>query len=126
MKLEYVLTKNAPPPAGHYAQAVKCGGFIFVSGQLPLVPGTEASKIGNIEDQARQALFNVRAVLEAAGSCIDKVVRVTVYISDIAQWNAVNDTYAEFFGAHTPARSIVPTKEMHFGYQFLVDVIAVV
>ena len=124
MKLEYVLTENAPRPAGHYAQAVKYGGFIFVSGQLPVVPGAATREIGSIDAQARQALANVRAVLEGAGSGMDKVVRATVYISDIKLWDAVNAVYAEFFGAHTPARSIVPTRELHFGYQIEIDVIA--
>ena len=126
MKLESVFTPNAPQPAGHYAQAVRCGDFVFVSGQLPVVPGSTTREILPIEEQARQALANLRAVLEAAGSGMDKVVKATVYISDIALWGAVNAVYGEFFGDHAPARSIVPTRELHFGYQIEIDAIALV
>lgn len=125
MKLEKIFTDKAPAPAGHYAQAVRAGDFLYVSGQLPIVPGSSSRVVGSIEEQARQAFANLKAVLEAAGSGMDKVVKTTVYIADITLWDAVNAIYAEFFGDHTPARSIVPTRELHFGYQLEVEAVAI-
>lgn len=126
MHLEKVFTDNAPKPAGHYSQAIKAGNLLFVSGQLPVVPGSSDRTVGSIEEQARQALKNLKAVLEASGSGVGKVVKTTVYISDIKLWDAVNTVYAEFFGSHKPARSIVPSRELHFGYQLEVEAIAVI
>ena len=111
-------------PAGHYSQALVHGGWVFVSGQLPIEPQTGAKHLGSIEMQTQQALKNVAAVLEAAGSDLSRVVKVTVYISDIALWDRVNRVYAEFFNRHRPARTIVPTRELHFGFQIEIDAIA--
>ena len=119
-----ILTPNAPPPAGHYAQAVVHNGLVFVSGQLPIDPQSAESKIGSIEEQAEQALANVRAILQAAGSDLDCVLETTVYISDIALWGRVNAVYARFFGDHRPARAVVPTRELHYGFQIEIKAVA--
>lgn len=122
--MKVIETPNAPAPAGHYAQAIEYQGTIYVSGQLPIDPVAGAKRIGSIDEQTRQVLDNLAAILEAAGSGLDRVVKTTVYISDIELWPAVNAIYAERFGAHRPARAVVPTKELHFGFQIELDAIA--
>jgi 2-iminobutanoate/2-iminopropanoate deaminase len=122
--MRFVLTPDAPAPAGHYAQAVVHDGLIYVSGQLPIDPQSGERRVGSIEEQTEQALHNVAAVLRAAGSDLDRVLKVTVYVSDIGLWDRVNAVYARVFGSHRPARAVVPTRELHFGFQVEIDVIA--
>jgi len=119
-----INTVAAPQPAGHYAQAVEHGGLVFVSGQLPVKPGSGEKVVGTIEEQTEQALANVAAILEAAGSGLDRVLKVTVYVSDIALWDRVNTVYARVFGEHRPARAVVPTRELHFGFQVEIEAVA--
>lgn len=121
-----VLTPDAPQPAGHYAQAIVHNELVFVSGQLPINPQSGEKTIGSIEEQAEQALDNVRAILQAAGSDLDCVLKTTVYISDIALWDRVNAVYARFFGQHRPARAVVPTRKLHDGFQIEIEAIACV
>lgn len=80
--------------------------------------------MGSIEEQTERALRNVEAILEAAGSSLSQVLKTTVYISDIALWDRVNAVYARFFGNHRPARAVVPTRELHFGFQIEIEAIA--
>ena len=124
--MKAILTAEAPAPAGHYAQAIVHDGWVFVSGQLPVDPQTGEKRTGSIEEQTEQALKNVAAILRAANSDVDRVAKTTVYISDIALWDRVNRVYAEFFGEHRPARAVVPTRELHFGFQVEIEAIAVV
>ncbi len=124
MKTYY--TDKAPSPAGHYSQAVVHGGLIYISGQLPVVPGTGEKITGEIEDQARQALSNLKAILEEAGSGTERVIKTTVYISDISLWSRVNEVYADFFGSHKPARSVVPAGKLHYGFLIEIDAVAAV
>ena len=124
--MQVIFTDNAPGPAGHYAQAIVHDGLVYVSGQLPIDPATGAKVLGPVEDQTMQALKNLSAILEAAGSDIRQVVKVTVYISDINLWNRVNAVYAQFFSDHKPARSVVPTRDLHFGFKVEIDAIAAV
>jgi 2-iminobutanoate/2-iminopropanoate deaminase len=119
-----VFIPGAPPPAGHYAPATIHGGFVFVSGQLPTVPGRAEHVIGTIEEQTDQCLRNVERVLQAAGSSLDRVLQMTVYISDGDLWGRVNAAYAQVMGAHKPARAVVPVKELHYGYQIEIQAIA--
>ena len=100
---------------GHYSPGVIAGGMLYVSGQLPIDPGTGKIAEGGIREQTKQALANVGRVLEAAGCRREDVVMCRVYISDMGNWDAVNEVYAEFFGAHKPARAVVPTRELHHG-----------
>jgi 2-iminobutanoate/2-iminopropanoate deaminase len=118
-----IRTPNAPQPAGHYAQAIVHDGLVYVSGQLPIEPQTGARCNGTVEEQTEQALHNVAAILEAAGSRPDRVLKTTVYVSDISLWGRVNAVYAAFFGDHRPARAVVPTRELHYG--LLVEIAAV-
>ena len=122
--MKFIETPNAPSPAGHYSQAVEFNDLIFVSGQLPVNPETNEKVSGTIDDQAHQALKNVKAILEAAGSNLQNVIKVTVYISDIALWDKVNKIYAAYFGDHKPARAIVPTRELHHGFKIEIEVVA--
>lgn len=124
--MKNVTTPDAPTPAGHYSQAIIHDGLVFVSGQLPIDPATRTPCTGAIEEQTELVLRNLSAILEAAGSGIDRVLRTTVYVSDIALWGRVNAAYAAFFGDHRPARSVVPTRELHFGCLVEIDAIAAV
>lgn len=124
--MKTVFTTEAPVPAGHYSQAIVHNGLVFVSGLLPINPETGRKKAGTIEEQTRQVLNNLAAILAASGSSLEKVLKVTVYISDIALWGQVNEVYAEVFGSHKPARAIVPTRELHYGFQIEVEAIATV
>jgi 2-iminobutanoate/2-iminopropanoate deaminase len=102
------------------------GELVFVSGQLPIDPVSGAKKTGPIEEQTEQTLQNLAEILEAANCGIDRVVKVTIYLSDIELWNRVNAVYAEFFGEHKPARAVVPTRDLHYGFQIEIEAIAVV
>ncbi len=122
--MEQILTPNAPRPAGHYAQAIVHRGLVYVSGQLPVDPATGEKRTGSIEEQTMQALENVKAILQAAGSDLEHVLKTTVYVSDIQLWDRVNTVYARVFGAHKPARAVVPTRELHYGFKIEIEAIA--
>ncbi len=124
MEIRSVSTPEAPAPAGHYSQAVVHGGLVYVSGQLPVNPRAGERKVGPVEEQTEQVLRNVGAILEAAGSGLDRVLKMTVYVSDISLWPAVNSVYERVMGAHRPARAVVPVKELHYGFQIEVEAIA--
>jgi 2-iminobutanoate/2-iminopropanoate deaminase len=124
MKSTY--TENAPAPGGHYSQAIVHNGLVYVSGQLPIDPKTGEKQTGAIEEQTRLVFQNLSAILEASGSSLEQVLKVTVYISDISLWGKVNEVYAEIFGDHRPARAIVPTRDLHFGFKIEVDAIAAI
>lgn len=111
-------------PAGHYSHAVVHGGLVYVSGQLPVSISGPLPADSDFETQARQVLANVRAAVEGAGSSLDRVLKCTVYITDIALWPEFNRLYAEAFGEHRPARSVVPVPVLHYGYSLEMEVIA--
>jgi len=99
---------------------------VFVSGQLAVDAATGRKFAGTVEEQTKIALENVAAILRAAGSDIDRVLKTTVYISDIEMWGRVNEVYAEFFGDHRPARAVVPTRDLHFGFKVEIEAVATV
>lgn len=107
-----VSTTNAPAAIGPYSQAVKIGNFVFTSGQIPINPATGQVITGSVEEQAKLVLNNLKAVLEAAGSSLDKVVKTTVFIKDMNDFAAVNTVYATFFPAEAPARSCVEVARL--------------
>ena len=124
--MKEILTNDAPQPAGHYSQAIVHQGLVYVSGQLPINPKSKEKHIGSIEEQTEQALATLEAILKKANSGINHVLKVTVYISDIALWDRVNTVYARFFGDHRPARTIAPTRQLHSGFQIEIEAIAAV
>lgn len=110
--METVQTKDAPAAIGPYAQAVVANGLVFCSGQIPISPRTGEIETASAAEQAMQVLLNLRAVLEAAGSGLGKVVKTTVFLTDIGDFPAVNKVYAEMFAGHTPARSTVQVARL--------------
>ncbi len=126
--MDLIHTPNATPPAGHYSQAVRANGFVFVSGQLgflPAQPGERPQLAQGVAAQTEAALRSMAAILQAAGSSMSAVVNVTVYIPDVGMWNEVNSVYERSFGDHRPARAIVPTRELHYGALVEISAIAV-
>lgn len=109
---------------GHYSPGVIAGGMLYISGQLPMDPFTGQVIKGDAGVQAARSLLNLDKVLIAAGLSRDAVVSVHVYISDIADWDIVNETYAEFFGGHKPVRVIVPAGKLHHGALVEIEAIA--
>ncbi|HLB36672.1 MAG TPA: Rid family detoxifying hydrolase [Gemmatimonadales bacterium] len=115
--MDAIQTANAPIPSGHYSQAVVHNGLVFVAGQLPIDPKDPKRPPGSAEEQTEQALHNVAAILEAAGSALDRVLQLTIFVADIAHWSAVNATVARVFGNHKPARAVVPCGTLNRGFQ---------
>ncbi|HET7731283.1 MAG TPA: RidA family protein [Usitatibacter sp.] len=124
--MKTLSTAAAPPARGHYSQAIVHGGLVYVAGQLPIVPGEPDRKLAGFEEQARQVIANVLAILEAAGSAPDRILKATVYIADVSHWPEFNRIYAEMLGAHRPARTVVPVAHLHYGYLVEMDAIAAV
>ena len=122
--MKVILTENAPQPSGHYSQAIIHDNTVYVSGQLPVDPTTGEKRLGSIEEQTEQVLKNISGILKAAGSDLNQVIKTTIYISDIELWGRVNTVYARFFGEHRPARAVVPTRNLHFGFQIEIEAIA--
>jgi 2-iminobutanoate/2-iminopropanoate deaminase len=123
--MQYIRSDLGPQPRGHYSQAVTANGFVFVAGQLPLIVGSDVAVPEGIEAQTRQVLRNVGHVLEAAGSGLGKLVSVTVYVTDIADWPVVNRIYAEILGDHRPARTVAVSPQLHFGCLVEIQAIAI-
>jgi 2-iminobutanoate/2-iminopropanoate deaminase len=124
--VETVVTKDAPAPAGHYAQGIVHGGLVYVSGQLGKDPARPEAPPGILEEQTERALRNVEAVLVAAGSDLSHVLQMTVYVSDAAYWGRVNAVVARVLGPHRPARAIVPVKQFRGGWEVEITAIAAV
>lgn len=123
--MQFVRTDAAPTPAGHYSQAVVANGFVFVAGILPIEPGGGERRIPDgIDAQARLALGNLRAILEAAGSALDRLVSVQIFIPSMDAWPAINAAYAEMLGDHRPARTVIPCGALHYGALVEVNAIA--
>lgn len=125
MSREVIATTKAPAAVGPYSQAIKANGFVFTAGQLGLDPATGKLVEGDVTDQARQALKNLQAILEAAGSSLEQVVKVTVFLKDINDFKRVNEVYAEFFQANPPARSAVQVAALPLGGLVEIEAVAV-
>jgi 2-iminobutanoate/2-iminopropanoate deaminase len=122
--MKVVQPADQPTPKGHYSPGIEHHGIIYVSGQLPMTLDTREPVTGSIEEQTELALRNVEAVLQAAGSRLDRVMQMTIYISDMELWGKVNEVYARVMGDHRPARAIVPVKDLHFGTKIEIQAIA--
>lgn len=119
-----VTSGKLPAVKGPYSPAIRAGGFVFVSGQGPIDPKSGEPVKGPIEDQTRLVLENVRAILEAAGSSLDRVVKTTVYLADIQDFAAMNEVYATFFGDQPPARTTIQAANLPLGIGVEIEAIA--
>jgi 2-iminobutanoate/2-iminopropanoate deaminase len=125
MEKEIIQTDRAPAAIGAYSQAVKAGGFIFVSGQIPIDPTTGHLVTGDIRHQTHRALRNIEEILRAAGCTLDNVVKTTVYIRDIKEYALVNEVYSQFFSGSKPARACVEVSRLPKEAKIEIDVVAV-
>ncbi|AEH24885.1 RidA family protein [Pyrococcus yayanosii] len=121
---EVIFTKKAPKPIGPYSQAVKVGSFLFISGQIPIDPETGKLVKGDIKAQTRRVLENIRAIVEAAGGSLEDIVKVTVYLRDLDDFQAMNEVYAEFFSSSKPARAVVEVSRLPKDVAIEVEAIA--
>ncbi len=123
---EIVQTERAPQAIGPYSQAIKANGFVFASGQIPTDPQTGQFVPGGIQEQTKQALKNLAAVLEAAGSGLDRIVKTTVFLADMNEFSAMNEIYGEFFTENPPARATVEAARLPRDARVEIEAIALV
>ena len=119
-----IQTDNAPKAIGPYSQAIKANGVVYASGQIPLDPKTMQIVEGGIREQTERVMNNLSAVLEAAGSSLDRVVKTTVFLADLGDFSDMNDVYGRFFGEKPPARSTVQVSRLPRDVRIEIDVIA--
>ena len=124
MEIKRINVQGAPQPAGHYSQATVYNGLVFVAGQLAIDPRSGEQKPGSIEEQTEQALKNVHAILKAAGSDWDRVLKLNVSLADINLWDGVNKVIARVLGENRPARAIIPCGPLHHGFLIEIEAIA--
>lgn len=125
MSMKSIHTNQAPAAIGPYSQAIEANGMIFASGQIPIDPATGQFVEGGIKEQTRQALTNARNILQAAGTDMENVIKTTVYLSDIHNFAAMNEVYAQFFTEPFPARSAVAVKDLPKGALVEIEVLAI-
>ena len=122
--MKAIHTDKAPKAIGPYSQAIEAGGLVFVSGQLPVNPSTGEFAEGGIKEQTRQSLTNAQQVLQAAGTDLSRVVKTTVFLSDMDNFGAMNEVYAEFFSQPFPARSAFAVRTVPKGALVEIECIA--
>jgi 2-iminobutanoate/2-iminopropanoate deaminase len=125
-KIRQISPDSMAPPGGHYSHGMIVGGLVFVSGQLPITASGERLNQASFEEQARQTIANVQAVLEAAGSSVAQLVQVRVYITSIGNWPAFNELYKAWAGQSMPARAVVPVPELHYGFAIEIEAVGAV
>lgn len=123
---ETISTDKAPKAIGPYEQAIKIGDFIYTAGQIPIDPKTGDLVAGAIAEQTRQVLENLKAVLEAAGSSLDKAIKATVFLKNLSDFAALNEVYGEYLGKAKPARSTVAVADLPRGALVEIDLVATV
>jgi 2-iminobutanoate/2-iminopropanoate deaminase len=119
-----IQTDKAPNAIGPYSQAIRANGFVYASGQIPLDPISMTIVEGGIREQTERVMNNLSAVLQAAGSSLDRVVKTTVFLADLADFADMNETYGQFFGEAPPARSTVQVSRLPRDVRVEIDVIA--
>ena len=119
-----VQTKQAPKAIGPYSQAIKANGFVFASGQIPIIPETGEFVAGGITEQTEQVIKNLSRVLEAAGSGLDRVVKTTVFLADMEEFVAMNEVYGKYFSEEPPARATVAAAGLPRGARVEIEAIA--
>jgi 2-iminobutanoate/2-iminopropanoate deaminase len=124
MTRDIIVTDRAPGAVGPYSQGVRTGGLVFTAGQIPIDPATGALVEGPIEDQTRRVLDNIRAVLEAAGTGLDRVVKMTVFMTDLGDFARMNAVYAEYFPETPPARSAFQVAALPLGASIEMEAVA--
>ena len=122
--MKSVNPSTVSTPGGHYSHATVANGFVFVSGQLPIAADGRKLVDASFEEQATQVLANVRAILVACGSDVDRLVQVRVYVTDIEDWPEFNAIYAQWAGNARPARAVVPVPQLHYGFRIEVEATA--
>jgi reactive intermediate/imine deaminase len=122
--MKIIQTPNMPKGNGHYSQCIEHHGILYLSGQLPIDPLTKTIP-KTIEEQTDLALQKVELILSEAGSSKKQIIQMRVYISNIKLWDKVNDRYSIFFEDHKPVRSIIPTRDLHFGCLIEIEAVAV-
>jgi 2-iminobutanoate/2-iminopropanoate deaminase len=125
MSKQIISTDKAPAAVGPYSQGTSANGMVFTAGQIPLVPGTKSFVEGGIQEQTRQALENLKAVLDEAGAKLENVVKTTVFLQSMDDFAAMNEIYAQFFTANPPARSAVAVVKLPLGAMVEIEAIAV-
>ena len=123
---DVISTDGAPAAAGPYSQAIRTGDLVFTAGQLGIDPATGELAADDVSGQAERALANLRAILEAAGSGLDRLVKVTVFLADIGDWPAVNEVYARLIPEPFPARSAFAVKDLPKGARVEIEAVATV
>jgi len=123
--MQAIHTDKAPAAVGPYSQAIEANGLIFCSGQIPINPNTGKIEVAGIAEQTMQVLLNLRAVLEAAGSGLGKVVKTTVFLTELGDFPVVNKIYGEMFGEHKPARSTVQVVRLPKTAKIEIEAVAV-
>lgn len=126
MQKAVVFTGAAPAAIGPYSQAIKTGNFIFISGQIPLVPVSGKIVEGDISAEVRQVMENLKQILEAAGSSLDKVVKTTVFLKDLDDYTAMNEVYNEYFADPPPARSVIQVARLPRDASIEIEAIALI
>ena len=122
--MKALSTPNAPAAIGPYSQAIEANGFVYASGQLPIDPATGTFPAGGIAEQTRQSILNAQAILRSAGLDLDRVVKTTVLLADIADFGAMNEVYSQFFSEPFPARSAFAVKALPKGALVEIEMIA--
>ena len=126
MKKKVVQTKKAPKAIGPYSQAIQAGNFLFLSGQIPIDPKTGESVKGDIQQQTQQVLENIKGVLESQKLGMENVVKVTIFLKDIGNFNQVNEVYSTYFASSPPARSTVGVAKLPRDADIEIEVIALI
>jgi reactive intermediate/imine deaminase len=122
--MQLINPSTLAQPGGHYSHAVVHGGLVYISGQLPITPSGDKLAHASFAQQAAQVLANVKAAVEGAGSQIDRLIQVRVYVDDVANWPEFNAIYAQWIGAHRPARAVVPVSALHYGLKIEIEATA--
>lgn len=124
MSLTTISTKKAPAAVGPYSQAIEAGGFVYVSGQLPMDPESGELLTGSVKEQTRKSLENAQAILEEAGTSFENVVKTTVFLNNMDDFSDMNEVYAEFFSDHKPARAAVEVAKLPLGADVEIQMVA--
>ena len=124
MEISYISTKKAPAAIGPYSQGIVAGNLVFTSGQLPIDPSSGDLVNDDIKLATKTSLENVKSILEEAGSSIEKVIKVTVYVTNMDDFSKINEVYSEYFAEHKPARSLVEVSRLPKGGLIEIEAVA--